>query len=216
MVHGRGPAPDSLPPAEALAVRSLLREARDVKGLNNADLAKQLGWKPGQRAANWSPARVARVLDLTGSRDKRKTPRPLRASNAVEVIRAINSAAARAPDVRNATREALLATVEALRSSRLLARYGQPELAPQVLMWPDDQALREFAEFLSDRMPRQRRERLVDDLFRALRDGCHELAESAAAVYATKFRGSERQQRERAELLRSFGYSPRSRNARRE
>lgn len=67
----RGRAYDALHPAEAEAVRQMIRHARDNKGLSNKDLADALRW------------RITRVVDqLSGGR-------PLRRANAVDLLRAV-------------------------------------------------------------------------------------------------------------------------------
>lgn len=85
---GRGQAYDTLREQDAQALRGMLRDFRDGKGLKNRELAHLLGWG------------VSRVVDLLAS------GRPLRRSNAIVLLRALRTAPVSGVPGREARRKA--------------------------------------------------------------------------------------------------------------
>lgn len=219
MANGRGRARDTLSDSEATTVRKRLRQARDAKGLSNADIAMILGWKRGQIAGDWTPQKVARVLDRTG-RDTETGPRPLRAPNALAVMYALVNAPVRGfsvDEAANRTMRALRLVNAAATASLMLRAHwignfaAVPERQAEALIPHGEED--GLAQFLVDRMAERggygtkRRDSTLDDLKHVLRTHSGELAQSAAAVYRTRFRGWEQQHRAEVDILRAFQHA---------
>jgi hypothetical protein len=155
----RGRAYDALHPDEAEAVRLMIRQFRDQKGLSNQDLAHALRW------------RKTRVVDMLS------VGRPLRRANAVELLRAIRRSkvqgskanAGTKAEAANKSIDLVLPGLEkpTILAPALIAAVHIPEIAAH---------LADIICELHPGMGKARQARLAIDLERALKRSAPEMA----------------------------------------